>query len=42
MVNNSINIKKNSHLNSLNIKKTIRYDLKIQVLDWDRHKNVAG
>ena len=32
----------NSHLNSLNIKKTQRTTLKIQVLALDRHKDVAG
>ena len=41
MVNNSTNI--NNHLKSLNIKKTIIYmTLEIQVVAWNRHKDVAG
>ena len=40
MVNHSTIITQaNNHLNSLNIKKTT---FEIQVLAWDRHKNVAG
>jgi hypothetical protein len=31
-----------TYLNSMNIKMTMTYILEIQVLTWDRHKNVAG
>jgi hypothetical protein len=31
-----------TNLNSLNTKKTMTYDLEIQVLVWDRHNNVEG
>ena len=44
MVNNSTNINKatiTSHLKSSNINKDRYMTLEIQVLDWNRHKNVA-
>ena len=41
MVNNSTNINKtNNRLNLLNIKKTMTFDGEIQVLTWDRQKDV--
>ena len=45
MVSNSTNINKRtitSHRNSLNTKKTTRYDVRNPGLAWDRHKNITG